>query len=97
MIKALVSDKVNGEVVAKVSSISEENLPEGNVLVRIDHSSLNYTDARTMFGMGSIVKKFPHVAGNILVLQTYQVCYKNKIDQIIKHLHSFTKNAMRYI
>jgi acrylyl-CoA reductase (NADPH) len=38
-------------------------LPEGDVLVRVSHSSLNYKDGLAVTGRGKVVRKFPMVPG----------------------------------
>jgi acrylyl-CoA reductase (NADPH) len=42
-------------------------LPEGNVSVRVSHSTLNYKDALAITGQGPVVRKFPMVPGIDLV------------------------------
>lgn len=67
MFKALVltQEKVQDSkrTVATLSSLDEGQLPAGNVLVRIDHSTLNYKDALAVTGRGLIVKNWPMVPG----------------------------------
>ena len=49
-----------------ISSIKErsiDDLPDGNVLIKIDYSSLNYKDALILKDGGKIVRKFPFVPG----------------------------------
>ena len=60
---AMVLEQDNDAVSAKISTISEEDLPEGDVTVRIDYSTLNYKDAMILKGIGKLVRKFPHVPG----------------------------------
>ena len=40
-----------------------DDLPEGDVLVRVAFSSLNYKDAMAATGHQGLVKRFPHVPG----------------------------------
>ncbi|HEY9600448.1 MAG TPA: YhdH/YhfP family quinone oxidoreductase [Allocoleopsis sp.] len=42
---------------------SINNLPEGDVLIRVHYSSLNYKDALSVTGHPGVTKKFPHVPG----------------------------------
>ncbi len=46
-----------------VVEMAPDALPEGDVRVRIDWSTLNYKDALAMTGKGSIVRHFPMVPG----------------------------------
>ena len=63
--RALIVDKSpEGTVAAKVESIREDQLPaDGDVLVAIDYSTLNYKDGMCITGMGGLVRTFPHVPG----------------------------------
>ena len=48
---------------ARVSEVDESRLPEGDVLVRIEYSTLNYKDALALTNKSPIVRKWPMVAG----------------------------------
>ncbi|REC94491.1 MDR family oxidoreductase [Kushneria indalinina] len=48
---------------AAVTELSPEALPEGDVQVHIDWSTLNYKDALAITGKGAIVRHFPMVPG----------------------------------
>jgi acrylyl-CoA reductase (NADPH) len=43
--------------------LSDDNLPEGDVTVRIDYSTINYKDGLAITGKAPVVRKFPLVAG----------------------------------
>src|SRR5688572_15322450 len=49
--------------VAKLESISLEDLSAGEVVVRVQWSGINYKDALAVTGKGRIMRKFPCVAG----------------------------------
>ena len=40
-----------------------DDLPEGDLLIRVNYSSLNYKDALSATGHPGVTKKFPHVPG----------------------------------
>lgn len=40
-----------------------DDLPQGDVLIRVHYSSLNYKDALSAMGHPGVTKKFPHVPG----------------------------------
>lgn len=61
--QALVLEQVDGKTVPIVKHIAPEALPEGNVTVDIDWSSLNYKDALAITGKGKIIRQFPMVPG----------------------------------
>ncbi len=63
--KALVVTKQDKDAKpeAKVTEISESDLPEGNVLVAVDYSTLNYKDGLCIGPGGGLVRTYPHVPG----------------------------------
>ena len=52
-----------GKTIAEVRQLSEDDLPEGDVLVAVDYSSLNYKDGLAITGKGKIVRTWPMVPG----------------------------------
>lgn len=48
---------------ASVKSLDEAQLPDGNVTVRVSHSTLNYKDGLAITGKAPVVRKFPMVPG----------------------------------
>ena len=64
MFKALTLTKdTDGKTLAALGSSAESDLPEGNVLVRVAYSSLNYKDGLAITGRSPVVRKFPMVPG----------------------------------
>tara|TARA_A100001011_G_scaffold295463_1_gene307780 strand:- start:1874 stop:2875 length:1002 start_codon:yes stop_codon:yes gene_type:complete len=61
--KAIVIDNQNDKFSREVKEIDVSHLKDGNVLVKIDYSSLNYKDALILKDGGRIVRKFPFVPG----------------------------------
>lgn len=61
--KALVVEEKNGAYVQSVQQLATENLPAGEVLVRVHYSSLNYKDALSATGNKGVTKNFPHTPG----------------------------------
>jgi len=61
--QALILDQQDGKTISAVKTIDENQLPEGNVTVDIDWSSLNYKDALAITGKGKIIRNFPMVPG----------------------------------
>lgn len=61
--KALVLDQQDGTQTATVRQLSVQDLPEGEVLVNVAYSSLNYKDGLAVTGTGKIVRSFPMVPG----------------------------------
>jgi acrylyl-CoA reductase (NADPH) len=62
--KALIVDKAeDGTVSQSIESIGEDRLPEADVTVAVEYSTLNYKDGLCVTGSGGLVRKFPHVPG----------------------------------
>lgn len=61
---ALVVDKdANGQTHAAVKSIGLDDLPDAEVLVAVDYSTLNYKDGLCLGSGGGMVRSYPHVPG----------------------------------
>ncbi|KAF1052531.1 MAG: Acrylyl-CoA reductase AcuI [Stenotrophomonas maltophilia] len=63
MFKALLIDKPDGQYQTQLTELDEARLPEGDVSVRVSHSTLNYKDALAICGSSPIVRQFPLVPG----------------------------------
>lgn len=61
--QALILDQQDGKTISAVKTIDENQLPQGNVTVDIDWSSLNFKDALAITGKGKIIRQFPMVPG----------------------------------
>ena len=61
--RALLLRRENGEISASVEEVGEDQLPEGEVEVAVEYSSLNYKDGLVLNGLGGLVKEYPHVPG----------------------------------
>ncbi len=62
--KALVVEETKtGEFVVNVKKKAVKDLPEGDVLVRVKFSSLNYKDALSATGNRGVTRKYPHTPG----------------------------------
>jgi acrylyl-CoA reductase (NADPH) len=61
--KAIVIDNQNEKFSHNIKEIGSSDLKDGNVLVKVDYSSLNYKDAMILKDGGRIVRKFPFVPG----------------------------------
>lgn len=52
-------DQQDGEVVAGFQELTLDDLTEGNTVVRVSHSTINYKDALAATGNGAILRRFP--------------------------------------
>jgi len=58
-----VSQQEPKEITADVVSVPYNNLPDGEVTIRVVYSSVNYKDALAATGNPGVVRHFPHVPG----------------------------------
>ncbi len=61
--RALMIDKEEDGQSVNFVEISDDELMEGNVLVDVTHSSLNYKDGLALTGAPGVVRSFPMIAG----------------------------------
>ncbi|MDP6571945.1 MAG: MDR family oxidoreductase [Rhodospirillales bacterium] len=60
---AIVLEESDGKVTASIDSLDDSALPDGDVTVAVDYSTLNYKDGMIINGLGRIVRNYPHVPG----------------------------------
>ncbi len=53
----------DGKVSPKFETLDESRLPEGEVTVAVEYSTLNYKDGMVLSGIGRLVRNYPHVPG----------------------------------
>jgi len=64
MFNALVVNKNDdGKTSAAVESLSDDQLPDGNVTVAVEYSTVNYKDGLCVGPGGGLVRNYPHVPG----------------------------------
>lgn len=61
--KALVVDQKAGSIEAALQTLKRETLPEGEILIKVAYSSLNYKDGLAITGKGRVVRSYPMVPG----------------------------------
>ena len=61
--KAFVTEETDEGFVSKVVERSVEDLPEGDVLIKVLFSSLNYKDALSASGNKGVSRNYPHSPG----------------------------------
>ena len=67
MFKGILIEKDDAGYRAALKEIDEAQLPEGDVTVRVGHSTLNYKDGLAITGRGQVVRRFPMIPGIDLV------------------------------
>lgn len=63
MFRAILIDKHDHQQQVSLQNLDDSRLPEGDVQVRVSHSTLNYKDALAITGKGPVVRQFPMVPG----------------------------------
>ena len=64
MFNALVLNRIEDQkATGEVKEINISDLPEGDVLVKIDYSTINYKDSLAITSSSPIIKNFPMVPG----------------------------------
>lgn len=61
--KAILLEEADGKVSASIKTLDDASLPEGDVTVAVEYSTLNYKDGLVLGGLGRLVRKYPHVPG----------------------------------
>jgi acrylyl-CoA reductase (NADPH) len=82
---ALVLEQRDGATHSEVRQLPASALPEGDVLVRVAYSDLNYKDGLAITGRGKVVRSFPMVPGIDLagtVVESAAPAYKPG-DQVV--------------
>ena len=63
MFKSLQLSKSDAGFLAAITDTDESRLPPGDVLVKVDYSTLNYKDGLAITNKGPVVRAWPMVAG----------------------------------
>lgn len=61
--KALVVTEEDGKLVRQITKKKISELPEGQILIKVKYSSLNFKDALSATGNKGITRKYPHTPG----------------------------------
>ena len=56
-------DQQDGKIVADFATLNIDDLTDGDVVVRVSHSTINYKDALAATGAGRILRTYPLVGG----------------------------------
>jgi putative YhdH/YhfP family quinone oxidoreductase len=61
--RTIVTNEVDGRYVTNLKSKSISDLPEGDIIINVKYSSLNYKDALSSIGNKGVTRKYPHTPG----------------------------------
>jgi alcohol dehydrogenase/acrylyl-CoA reductase (NADPH) len=84
--KAIVLNQSNGQFSREIKTLSKSFFKTGDVLVKVDYSSLNFKDALILRNGGKLVKEYPHIPGidfSGKVVESEAVDYKSGDDVIL--------------
>lgn len=63
MFRAILLEESDGKVTVQLTELDEAELPEEEVTVAVEYSTLNYKDGMVLNGLGRLVRSYPHVPG----------------------------------
>ncbi len=61
--KAIVIDKAESGQTVTLTDFADNDLMDGDVTVRVEHSTINYKDGLAITGKAPVVRRFPMIAG----------------------------------
>jgi acrylyl-CoA reductase (NADPH) len=61
--KAIVIDKADAGQTVRLTDFNEKDLMDGDVIVRVEWSTVNYKDGLAVTGKAPVVRRFPMIAG----------------------------------
>ncbi|HHB76101.1 MAG TPA: acryloyl-CoA reductase [Desulfobulbus sp.] len=59
----VVSEEENGDISREIRTRTLDDLPEGEVVIAVEYSSLNYKDALSAAGNHGVTRRYPHTPG----------------------------------
>ena len=63
MFKAIVLDQSGDKFLREIKTLDKSFLNEGDVLIKIDYSDLNFKDAMILKNGGKLIKEYPRIPG----------------------------------
>ncbi len=57
--RAFRIDEVDGKIQGGFESLAIDDLTDGNVVIEVSHSTINYKDALAATGAGKILRRYP--------------------------------------
>ena len=77
--KALVINQKGENFNREIKSIDKSFLKHGDVLVKVDYSTLNFKDALILKNGARLVKEFPHIPGIDFSGKVIEVFFQNEV------------------
>ncbi|MEL6377766.1 MAG: MDR family oxidoreductase [Pseudomonadota bacterium] len=63
MFKAIVASEADGKTTTAVKDLTDADLPDHDVLVQVDYSTLNYKDGMALTDAAPVISRYPMVPG----------------------------------
>ncbi|MDG1197920.1 MAG: oxidoreductase [Actinomycetota bacterium] len=61
--RAVMLSEKDRQIANSIVDLEDADLPQGDVLVSVDYSTLNYKDGMVLSGIGRLVRNYPHIPG----------------------------------
>ena len=61
--RAVMLSEKDRQIAHSIVDLEDADLPQGDVLVSVDYSTLNYKDGMVLSGIGRLVRNYPHIPG----------------------------------
>ncbi len=93
--RAFIVEEKDGNFIGEIKSKLISDLPEGDLLIKVHYSSLNYKDALSASGNKGVTRKYPHTPG-IDAVGTVVSSKTNKFeveDKVIVTSYDFGMNT----
>ena len=84
--KAIVIDQSGEKFSREIKTLDKSFFKEGDVLVKVDYSGLNYKDALILKNGGKLVKDYPHIPGidfSGKVIESASTSFKENDDVVL--------------
>jgi len=80
----LVEKDSDGQASARITEAPTADLPQGEVTIEVDYSSLNYKDALAATGHPGVAREFPHIpgvdaVGRVVESGVYEFCAGDEV------------------
>mgnify|MGYP005841097143 CR=1 FL=1 len=91
----IVEETEDGEFIRTVQERTVDDLPDGDVLIKVHYSSLNYKDALSATGNKGVTRNYPHTPGidSAGIVEKSDVAEFSPGDEVIVHGYDLGMNA----
>lgn len=91
----IVRESSKGNFIHSVEKRSIDSLPDGDVLIRVRYSSLNYKDALSTSGNRGVTRRYPHTPGidGAGIVESCTTGVFNPGDQVLVHGYDLGMNT----